>query len=831
MSASVLETWLEELVPVEGLRELSDPDWRLLRDRREKPMVVVEPEPDVIEPDPHVIKELAEAQLRAAMDTLGVSELTDSLVEMVLACATAKERMWDTGAKVVQDPVAASSAQQPDDVDRSKALLGVVESVTKVSNQLDGVLLSTTRQLTASMGAMLLREKGVESPEDLTQGQRDKWRARAKSVTRHEIEAAIGWFPGEVSDLVAAANTPAQTVGTMLRSMHCGEASWRLVRRYYRECRGLDHEDAAAIANGLFGDDLDAAVTERLDSSGEWLGGPWRSREFFRALEREVARCSSRDEEAKQEARDRAKAGKDVRVDIDEIGTAAVTVGCSPMQAAAIADRIEKAARSARKAGAPETLRELRSAVATALLMHGTLERDTLPDDPDLITVEQSAQLTQILHGMPAAELNVIVPLDTLIGVDVSSGTVSGPQGPVPTTESGDPTPESFLNWAATDAASPCTCQCRCGAAEGAVRSPGSSSTGGPCPPSNGTSPPEPPGDASASSADDTSASSPGDASASSAGDASASSATETPTSAPGDRSRGSAQGGVGAVIGRHPIFLMPDEVRLLALMPGSTLYRLLTDPASGRCVERSIKAYPFDAAMRSQIVASDVFCRAPGCLRPARMSQMDHVQEHGTPGGHTCEANGQPVCEPHHDLKTKKAWDAVIDANRDVTWTTMLGRIYRTKAHDFDQYTKLLVAATTEIHVAIGDGADREDTINAAIYQALSYRDAGDTLETDDLDDEFYGWDQVTLTHTRSDGRRSYRPDPEARQAEVDRHRAAGDQGGTAAGDQGGTAADGQGGTAAGDQGGSHHDTGDATRGGRDPETPWSHDDEPPPF
>src|SRR5690606_14606137 len=193
-----------------------------------------------------------------------------------------------------------------------------------------------------------------------------------------------------------------------------------------------------------------------------------------------------------------------------------------PMQAAAIADRIEKAARSARKAGAPETLRELRSAVATALLMHGTLERDTLPDDPDLITVEQSAQLTQILHGMPAAELNVIVPLDTLIGVDVSSGTVSGPQGPVPTTESGDPTPESFLNWAATDAASPCTCQCRCGAAEGAVRSPRSSSTGGPCPPSNGTSPPEPPGDASASSADDTSASSPGDASASSAGDASA---------------------------------------------------------------------------------------------------------------------------------------------------------------------------------------------------------------------------------------------------------------------------------------------------------------------
>ncbi|WP_247094145.1 HNH endonuclease signature motif containing protein, partial [Ornithinimicrobium sp. F0845] len=118
----------------------------------------------------------------------------------------------------------------------------------------------------------------------------------------------------------------------------------------------------------------------------------------------------------------------------------------------------------------------------------------------------------------------------------------------------------------------------------------------------------------------------------------------------------------MGEVIGRHSMFLMPEQAQLLALLPGSTLHRLLIDPATGRCVERSINAYPFDAAMRAQIVASDLFCRAPGCLRPARLSQMDHVQEHGTPGGHTCEANGQPACDPHHDQKTKKAWDAVID-------------------------------------------------------------------------------------------------------------------------------------------------------------------------
>jgi len=231
---------------------------------------------------------------------------------------------------------------------------------------------------------------------------------------------------------------------------------------------------------------------------------------------------------------------------------------------------------------------------------------------------------------------------------------------------------------------------------------------------------------------------------------------------------------GVGEVIGRHGMFLMPEEVQLLAVLPGSTLHRLLIDPATGRCTERTIPAYRFDKAMREQIIASDLFCRAPGCLRPARLSQLDHVQEHGTPGGHTCEANGQPACEPHHDQKTKKAWDAVLHANRDVTWTTLLGRIYRTKAHDYRQYTKLLTAATNDITDAITNGADRARVIDDAIYQALSYRDPGSPLAVDDEEDLFHGWDTITLTHRTDTGRRTYAPDPETRQTEANRHRQA---------------------------------------------------------
>ncbi|HLS45928.1 MAG TPA: HNH endonuclease signature motif containing protein, partial [Ornithinicoccus sp.] len=235
----------------------------------------------------------------------------------------------------------------------------------------------------------------------------------------------------------------------------------------------------------------------------------------------------------------------------------------------------------------------------------------------------------------------------------------------------------------------------------------------------------------------------------------------------------------------------------------------------TGRCVDRSIQAYRFDKPMREQIMAADVFCRAPGCLRPASRSQLDHVQEYGTQGGHTCEANGQAACEPHHDQKTKKAWDAVIDANRDVTWTTLLGRVYRTKAHDYNQYTRLLTAATAAIDEAIGEGVDPSTAVDAAIYQALSYRPPQGTLEADDdsldWDSPFAGWDQVILTHTDNHGQRRYRPDPDTAQTEASRHDATVDRQDDGARDAQDEARDGE-------------DTG--------PASPWNEDpDATPPF
>src|SRR5688572_30672292 len=153
-----------------------------------------QPEQPAVEPAaeaPHLPE--PRQQLEAALRGLGIDEgLTESLTDLALACAT------------VADPV-----EQPAVASRAMALLEVAETVTTVASQLDGVLLSATRQLTGAQGWMLLRDKGATNPDELTASQRDKWRARAKSVTRHEIEAVTGWGVGEVIDLVAVANAPA----------------------------------------------------------------------------------------------------------------------------------------------------------------------------------------------------------------------------------------------------------------------------------------------------------------------------------------------------------------------------------------------------------------------------------------------------------------------------------------------------------------------------------------------------------------------------------------------------------------------------------------------
>ena len=294
-TSSAWETQVEDLVPADVLAELKAQVAARAQVRAQTGSWPAAPaRVRVHRPDPAapVLVELGDAHteaieaLRAAMKALGVTgELSGVLTTLTLACGTLTTPPTTTEASAAGTSTAGTStvgdrdaeealrhAGAPVALARARDLLSVIETVDKVSNQLDGVLVSAVRDLTAVRGRLLMADKGVADPDELSASQREKWTKAAKSATRHELEAALGWYASEIKDLVALATSPATTLAPVLHSLATGESSWATVRRFYRAAGPLPHEDTAAIANGLFGDDPDASVTDRLDSEGGFTG-------------------------------------------------------------------------------------------------------------------------------------------------------------------------------------------------------------------------------------------------------------------------------------------------------------------------------------------------------------------------------------------------------------------------------------------------------------------------------------------------------------------------------------------------------------------------------
>jgi len=429
-------------------------------------------------------------------------------------------------------------------------------------------------------------------------------------------------------------------------------------------------------------------------------------------------------------------------VTIDENGTGAITLLGSALQATAIADRIDHAARRARAAGDARTLAQLRNDVGLSLLLHGTVTRSgagTRPGDdgsdssedesadarsegagsgsdpakaaPADGGIEWTAEFAQVLTGMPSATLQVIVPFAA-----VHAGSTP-PPGRTGSARHGGPSPTAPHDEASLDAPTPSH-----EAPPDAVAAPDGETPDAPA--ASDESPPDTP-------------------------------------AASDDHSPG-APLPVGQVLGAHSTYVSLDEIHGLALLPGTVLERLLVDPADGRCVERTLESYRPDAAMRAQILAADVTCRAPGCLVHGAACQLDHVVEHGSPGGITTELNLAPLHAGHHHPKTLKAWDSSLATNRDLTWTSLLGRLYRTRSHDYRQYVHLVSDALDRVHQA--PEAGRSHQVDREILVALAHRagdetfHAGDdTVEPDES--RFGGWGFVSLSHTDDRGIRRRGP------------------------------------------------------------------------
>ncbi|WP_460469066.1 HNH endonuclease signature motif containing protein [Calidifontibacter terrae] len=130
---------------------------------------------------------------------------------------------------------------------------------------------------------------------------------------------------------------------------------------------------------------------------------------------------------------------------------------------------------------------------------------------------------------------------------------------------------------------------------------------------------------------------------------------------------------------------------RLLTALPGTkvrvrvrTLDDFTKDTSTNRRTSSSsdVAAYRPRESLRDKVRARDRTCRHPGCSRPARYTDIDHVTP--WPAGRTTLANLHCLCRRHHRAK-HAAWRITLHPNGIETWTTPTGRSYTSRPGLFD--------------------------------------------------------------------------------------------------------------------------------------------------
>jgi Domain of unknown function (DUF222) len=100
---------------------------------------------------------------------------------------------------------------------------------------------------------------------------------------------------------------------------------------------------------------------------------------------------------------------------------------------------------------------------------------------------------------------------------------------------------------------------------------------------------------------------------------------------------------------------------------------------AAGSCDHRHKESgYRPSPALQRLIRARNVTCCFPGCRRPARRCDLDHVIAFDD-GGPTCECNLAPLCRRHHRLKQAEGWLLTQPSPGVLVWLTPAGRRYTT--------------------------------------------------------------------------------------------------------------------------------------------------------
>ncbi|WP_022880189.1 HNH endonuclease signature motif containing protein [Microbacterium sp. B19] len=101
---------------------------------------------------------------------------------------------------------------------------------------------------------------------------------------------------------------------------------------------------------------------------------------------------------------------------------------------------------------------------------------------------------------------------------------------------------------------------------------------------------------------------------------------------------------------------------------------RVLTHPVTGTPLALDRTTYRVPTALRRWLGVTSPTCAFPGCGRPARDCDLDHLHA-WSEGGATDDDNLDPECRHHHRMRHETRWAASRDPDTgDLAWTTPLG-------------------------------------------------------------------------------------------------------------------------------------------------------------
>lgn len=634
-----------------------------------------------------------------------------------------------------------------------------VDTAARARCRMEADLIEAAAEVVGECRARILDRRGLTGVA-LSPAAERSVDAAVRQAAVMELELATGTSTAEAQTLLAVATCGGELRSMLLAALRRGQARWVQVKTFWeRTTRAhLTHDQRLLVAYVLFGTDPALACEERFDIDGHLdLDRHWAHHPYLAALAREIAACLGQHPEADTARRRRAYENRRVEICLHDDGSATLTMTGPAVMIAGIRHRLDTAARALIAAGEERSLSQLRFDIAAALALHGILDlADTDADTLDeVLTPERLVDLLAVIHAQPKVHAQIIVPVDALrTGLPLcpacaekiqptqsDSGRPTGDDAGQDTTghragaTSDDDHAEATDLSDHLDAEHPNPATPWEQAARGSTSPPPWASP--PDQPSGQSLPDEAPPD---TDTDPAAVSDP--ACLSGRRDSAAPFLDREP---PG-------RGLVGELIGSHPMFLTPGHARELVLLPGTTLHRLLTDPADGRLIERTLITYRPDTDMRRQVLAADLYSRAPGSRLTGRTLELDHVIPWGTPGGTTTETNLAALSKRAHHEKTLGHWRIEMGTRRDLTVTTLLNQHRTTRVHDYGQYLR-----TAEPD----DLAARRDLASQAIYahetqhQRTLYL-AGDRAA---LRDE--AWVRITHTDPRT-GRTHDGPHPD---------------------------------------------------------------------